>query len=124
MSQVLEFGLSDGLILFMNEIHRILKPNGKFRIIVPYFSSGRAFQDPTHTRYINEWTFLYFNKQWRKDNLLDHYNTKADFDFVYGFDYDQETLSRNDEFKNFATKHYVNSVNDLHITLTKREPSE
>ena len=121
---------SDGLILFMDECYRILKnevidPNGdkhggRMRIIAPYYSSARCWQDPTHRRPIMEWTFMYFNKGWREQNRLDHYGIKSDFDFVYGYDLDQDIINRNDEYKTFAMRHYVNTVNDVIVTLTKR----
>ena len=34
----------------ISEIHRILKPKGGLKVIVPYFRSHYAFIDPTHKR--------------------------------------------------------------------------
>src|SRR6185369_2289998 len=61
------------LISFANELNRIMKVGAKAEIIAPYYSSIRAWQDPTHLRAISENTFLYFNKKWRIINKLDHY---------------------------------------------------
>ena len=72
-------GPHDGLIALMNELHRICKPDAKVEIIHPYAQSKRAFQDPTHTRYINEATWWYFNREWREQQKLDHYPITADF---------------------------------------------
>lgn len=108
-------------IRFMDEAWRILKPEGKFSITVPYWSSMRAIQDPTH-----EWppvceaSFLYFNKKWREDNKLDHYNIKSDFDYTYGYSIHPQWIPRNDETKQFAVANYINAVADLQVTLTKR----
>ena len=74
------------LIKFMDEVYRILKPGGRIKVIAPYYNSMRCWQDPTHKRAISEATFLYFNKQWRETNKLDHYGIQSDFDFVYGYD--------------------------------------
>ena len=41
----------DNLIKTMEELHRITKKNGTIEIIVPYFSSIGAFQDPTHRHF-------------------------------------------------------------------------
>ena len=108
------------LIKFMDEVYRILKPGGRIKVIAPYYNSMRCWQDPTHKRAISEATFLYFNKQWRETNKLDHYGIQSDFDFVYGYDITAEWANRSEEARNFAIKHYTNVINDIHVTLTKK----
>jgi hypothetical protein len=88
---------NDPFFQFFDEIHRILKPaefdpgnpniatKGFARIVCPYYSSMRAWQDSTHQRAISEASFLYLNKQWRISNKLDHYPVSCDFDFNYGY---------------------------------------
>ena len=71
------------LMKFMNELYRIMKPGASAKLVAPYYTSIRAWQDPTHTRVISENTFLYYNKEWRIANQLDHYPIKTDFDFGY-----------------------------------------
>ncbi|MFN7088329.1 MAG: methyltransferase domain-containing protein, partial [Candidatus Paceibacteria bacterium] len=61
------------LMKFMDEIWRICIPDAKVTIIGPYYTSIRAWQDPTHTRALSEATWIYFNKDWRVANKLDHY---------------------------------------------------
>jgi len=123
---------SDGLILFMNEVYRILKSEvvdtngethgGRIRIIAPYYSSIRCWQDPTHRRAISEVTFLYFNKGWRDANKLSHYGITANFDFLSGYDMQQDFASKHEEARNFSVLHYINVVNDIHVTMTKIKP--
>ena len=108
------------LIKFMDEVYRILKPGGKIKENSPYYNSVRCWQDPTHLRAISEASFLYFNKQWRDTNKLDHYNIKSDFDYTYGYDMAVEWANRSEEARNFAIKHYMNVINDIHVVLTKR----
>jgi len=109
---------------FMNECWRILKSRGKMIIVAPYWSSVRATQDPTHVNFISESTFIYYNKAWREANRLDHYlEIKADFEFPFtAIEYviDPLWLSRNREAQEFAMKYYVNVIQDIKITLTKR----
>ena len=112
---------SEGLIKFMDEVYRILKPGGKIKIISPYYTSMRCWQDPTHVRAINEASWFYFNKNWRDVNKLDHYGVKSDFDFTYGYDISTTWANRNEEAKNFAILHYNNVINDIHVLLTKKE---
>jgi SAM-dependent methyltransferase len=110
----------DGLSCFMDECFRILKPGGKLLVVAPYYNSIRAWQDPTHRRAISEATFLYYNKEWRATNGLDHYKIDSDYDFVYGYAFDQLWASRSEESRNFAAKHYTNVISDIFVTLTKR----
>lgn len=44
----------------MQEIHRILKPDGLVKIKCPYFSSEGAFNNPEHKNFITTKTFKYF----------------------------------------------------------------
>lgn len=108
------------LIFFMNELGRVLKEGGKATIVAPYYSSIRAWQDPTHVRAIGETSFLYYNKGWRDGNKLSHYPITCDFDFTYGYALDAFWQTRSDEARAFAIRHYWNVVNDVIVTLTKR----
>lgn len=109
-------------IAFMQECYRILKPKAQMTIIVPHWSSMRSIQDPTHAwPPISETSFLYFNKDWREQNKLDHYPITCDFDFGYGFSLDPDVTVRNSDYQAFASKHYVNAVVDLHVTLTVKK---
>ena len=91
-------------------------------VIVPYWSSPRAVQDPTHQwPPIVEQSFLYFNAEWRKANKLEHYLGKCDFDFTYGYLAEQDTANRSQESQQFWVKHYIGAVNDLQVNLVKRD---
>lgn len=125
-------GFHDPFFQFFDEIYRILKPaefspdnpnipiKGFANIVAPYYSSMRAWQDPTHNRAISEASFLYLNKQWRKDNLLDHYPVQCDFDFSYGYAVSPEWQTRNQETQGFAMRNYINAVTDIQVMLVKR----
>lgn len=108
------------LISFANEIYRIMKVGAKAEIIAPYYSSIRAWQDPTHLRAISENTFLYFNKDWRVLNKLDHYPVVADFDFESSYVIDPAWKNKSDDELKFAIKYYINVVSDIRTILTKR----
>lgn len=45
----------------MDEVWRVLKPNGRLLLSVPYATSRGAYQDPTHYPCPNELTFTYFD---------------------------------------------------------------
>jgi SAM-dependent methyltransferase len=50
----------DDIPQVMDELHRILKPGGVLRVIVPYAKSDWALQDPTHKHFFTERTLQYF----------------------------------------------------------------
>lgn len=106
---------------FMDEVYRILIPDGQITLITPYYSSMRAIQDPTH-RWppVSETSYLYFNKNWRVQNKLDHYPVKCDFDFAYYYHMNPNWAGRSEETRQFAILQYVNTVSDLQVTLTKK----
>lgn len=72
-------GARDALFRFFDECHRILVPDGWMTVIVPNARSDRAFQDPTHRRFFTPANFLYFSKEWRTLNKLDHYAAESDW---------------------------------------------
>jgi len=44
----------------MQEVWRVLKPEGKFLALTPTYPARQAFQDPTHVNFITEDTHWYF----------------------------------------------------------------
>lgn len=106
---------------FMDEVHRILKPDAQIRIVHPHLRSDRAFQDPTHVRFIPEATWHYYSREWRETNKLDHYPIDCDFRveqmLFSGFHGDWGL--RSDVARNFALTHYWNVAVDLVVDLRK-----
>jgi hypothetical protein len=74
----------DSLFAFFDECYRILVPGGWMHIAVPAHRSDRAFQDPTHRRFITAQTFAYLSEQVRRDWRIDHY--EVDCNFIGGCD--------------------------------------
>lgn len=50
-------------IRFMDEVWRILKPDGEFAMVFPYAGSPGFWQDPSHLNGINEVTWWYFDPE-------------------------------------------------------------
>lgn len=48
-------------IRFMNEVWRVMKPDGEFAIAAPHGFSQGFLQDPSHCNEVNETTFAYFD---------------------------------------------------------------
>jgi len=109
---------------FMDECWRILKAGAKMTIVVPYWSSMRAVQDPFHAwPPICDNSMLYFNKGWRDAQKLDHYPIKCDFDFGWGYLIAPELRVRNEQYLQEAVRDHVNAVWDIIFTLTRRAKS-
>ena len=107
---------------WMAELWRVLVPEGKCTVIVPYWGSPRSIQDPeSQWPPLSEQSFLYFNKNFRDVNKIPQNGSGyLDYDFVYGYTLDPETAGKSDDARPFWIKHYINSVQDLQVTLTKR----
>lgn len=56
-------------IKVMDEIWRVLKPDGQFLFVVPHASSPGFAQDPTHINMINETTMHYFDPDPEGNNI-------------------------------------------------------
>lgn len=112
------------LIAFFNELYRVMKPGATAEIIAPYYSSIKAWQDPTHVRAISENTFFYCNREWRLINKLGHYPIVADFDYNFEFLLQPAWEDKSDTELRFAMRHYINVISDIHTVLTKRGSSD
>ena len=51
----------DDVIRVIEEVHRICKPGGLVKVIVPYFRSHWAYIDPTHKHFFTVNSFAYFD---------------------------------------------------------------
>jgi len=52
--------LVNPLVNLINEVYRVLKPNGVFFASTPIFPHPSAFVDPTHVNIMTDKTYLYF----------------------------------------------------------------
>jgi predicted SAM-dependent methyltransferase len=105
---------------FFNECWRILKDGGNLTVISPYYTSQRAYQDPGHTRYIADRTFLYVNQDWLKANKLTHYPVSCNFNFQINYSLSNpQYAGRNPEYVSHGMQYYWNIVDDLMVALTK-----
>jgi len=112
---------SFGMNKFMDEVWRVLMPGGTIHIMCPYYTSMRAWQDPTHTRAITDVTFTYYNKKQVEAMKMDHYaGMKCNFEQVSRKHYiTPEYEAMADEARTYAMKHYWNVVADIGFILRK-----
>lgn len=109
------------LIAFMNELGRVMKPGGIATIRAPYYTSSRAFQDPTHVRFITDASFVYFDKAWREREGLSHYPITCDFEQVEvkHWIHPDYATSPVEEVKALMKNHW-NVIEDIEFILRKR----
>lgn len=106
----------------MDEAFRVLKPRSHIILVVPYYSSVRAIADPlAKFPPLCENSFMVYSKEFRDREQLSDIPLTCNFNDVFGVGYnqDQELTGRNDEFIYAARKNKLNTVLDIHVTLTK-----
>lgn len=59
----------------MEEVHRIIKPNGVLEITTPHYSSHGSYLDPMHKWHLSSESFLYFDQ----DVSINKFYTTANF---------------------------------------------
>jgi len=111
----------DFLFAFMDEIWRILKPDGLATLIVPCARSSRGFQDPTHRRFFVSETFGYFNAEARKNMGLSHYPVRCNFlgpvDALYS---DVSLNAQHEEVVRDRMRKEWNAIDDWQARLIKK----
>jgi len=106
------------LMKFMDEVWRICQHGAKVTFLAPYYTSMRAWGDPTHTRAISEFTWLYYQKSWREREKLDHYPIKCNFEVTNMTAYFNDPWDKkSEEARRFAQQHYWNAVSDIVVEL-------
>lgn len=103
----------DMLFAFFDECWRILKHDGWMTLVWPCSRSDRAFQDPTHRRYIPLSTIPYMSRDWRKSQGLDHYKVKCHFGGDLNYIADQKLNLLSDEAKEKPINNYWNTIIDF-----------
>lgn len=54
----------NGMVFFMNQCHRVLKPGGRLELIVPCYPGIAVWADPTHAAVWTSDTRFYFDERW------------------------------------------------------------
>lgn len=107
--------LSD-VIKGMEEIHRILKPDGLLHIRVVYWNHKYSFSDPTHKHYFSEVTWEFFTGERRA------YYTKCLYNmirFEYTYDRKSRKLFRFKKLMRFLSHFLCNMIDGMNLTLQK-----
>jgi hypothetical protein len=119
-----QFVGQDMLFAFFDEAWRVLKPDGKFKVVVPALQSVRAFQDPTHRRFIPAELFMYLSRDWRVANKLDHYRVKCDFAGTSNHSCFSEFNLLHPEAAARRFREGWNTILDFHVSLVSKKPAK
>lgn len=113
----------EGFFAWFDELYRVCRHDAEVEVIHPYCMNTRAFQDPTHRRFIPEATWYYLNKEWRELQKLDHYQVGCDFEVVTidGLGVNDAIGLRSHEAQQFARGHYWHVISDLRVLLRARK---
>ena len=116
----------DMLLWFFDEAYRVLAPGGEFRVEWPCLQTSRAFQDPTHRRFIPQETMYYLAKAWREhpDIKLNHYLVKCDFDIQVTRSMPATEGSRHVDVQTERFAGMWNVVFDFQATLRSLKPKK
>jgi hypothetical protein len=108
-------------IHFVNELYRVLKPDAKCTVIVPHWSSCRAYGDLTHQwPPVSEFWFYYLNKDWRATNAPHNDEYSCHFDCAWGYNMHQAIATRNQEYQQHALTFFKEAAQDLVATFVKK----
>jgi predicted SAM-dependent methyltransferase len=113
-----QFVGQDMFFAFFDECWRILKPGAGITVDVPCGRSNRAFQDPTHRRFIMMETFFYLMKRWREEQKLDHYRVRCNFDGACNPVIMNELAVMHPEVQARRFNAEWNAILDWHVTMT------
>lgn len=108
-------------IHFVNELYRVLKPDGKCTIIVPHWASQRAYGDLTHQwPPVSEFWFYYLDKGWRAVNAPHNLDYTCDFGVTWGYNMRQDIMTRTEEYRIHAMQNFKEACNDTIATFQKK----
>jgi hypothetical protein len=112
-------------IHFVNELYRVLSPEGKATVITPHWASCRAYGDLTHQwPPVSEMWFCYLLKAWRDTQAPHNDAYTCDFDVTYGFTLHPALQARAEDYRQHAVANFKEAAQDIMATFKKRPPAQ
>jgi hypothetical protein len=124
---------------FYNELYRVLKPGvygadgkpkeGFATIIVPHWSSCRAYGDFTHQwPPMSEFGNFYLGREWREKNAphddikFNPRGLNCNFQPGWGYSLESGVAARNSEYVQYAMTYLKEACQDMILTITAIKP--
>ena len=104
-------------VCVMEEIWRICKNGANIKILVPYYNSPGAFQDPTHVSFFTERSFDYFTEDETTELSEYNYYSHARFKIVSIIPYHRSILSTLPERIQWLFAHHLSTVHSIEFRL-------
>lgn len=121
-SLMLQYFTGEERITFFNKLYDVMAIGAQATVIVPYGQSNHATMDPLVCwPPMTEQSFLFWNKEWRVKNQVPARGIECDFDFSYGFGFQNGWHMKAEEARQFALVQYINTVAILSVTMTRRD---
>lgn len=110
-----------GRVHFVNELYRVLKPQAKAQIVVPYWAACKAYGDVrVQSPPVTEAWFAYLSKPWREaQNYRDDTGYTCNFDATLSYGLHPTMVTRNIEYQQNGVQFWKEAAQDLIATITK-----
>lgn len=104
---------------FFVDLYEAMEDQALAVILTPYWSSVRAFQDPTHRQSISKERYDYLSRKVRKRETADHYLPDVDFEHAYApvYRWNRDYVNLSDSAKEYHRVHSLNAVEDIVVFL-------
>ena len=107
---------------FLNELWRVMKPEGKVTMITPHWASIRAYGDLAHEwPPVTEFHWYYLSKEWRKPNCPHDDFLKCDFACTWGYNLHPNVAVRDQSYQAFAMENYKEAIQDMHCSMVAKK---
>lgn len=104
-------------IRVMEEIWRICKDCAPLKILVPYYNSPGAYQDPTHVSFFTEHTFDYFTEDGTSELSVYNYYSIARFKIVSIIPYQRPMLNILPKRIQWFLAHHFSTIHSMEFCI-------
>ena len=118
---VIQYLTPDQRIHFVNELFRVLKDDGKARLVIPHWAASKAYADldVVWPPIVGGW-FYFLDADWRKQNGQEKTKYKCNFTATWGWGLHPSISTRNQEYQQHAVTFWIEAAQDLACTLVKK----